>query len=77
MRNWISKLDRRNIVVHLAAGDSIKGILIATHGDCVVLGHARALGADGDARALDGDVVIPREQVAFIQDLTGSGEVTA
>lgn len=69
---WLEKLDRRFVVVHLDTGASIRGVLVAVYQDSLVVGHGSWLGADG-AEQFDGEAVIPRPRVAWIQDLTKGG----
>lgn len=47
---------RQTIVVHQANAPSIRGVLLHTYKECVVLGHARSL---DDKTDLGGEVVIP------------------
>lgn len=69
---WIDQLVRRTVVVHLTTGASIRGVLIGAYRDSIVLGHATYLGVIGGERVetpIDGDAVILREQVAWMQNL--------
>lgn len=69
---WIDRLARRTVVVHLANGASIRGVMAGAYRDSVVLVHATYLGMVGGDRVetpIDGDAVILREQVAWIQTL--------
>lgn len=64
---WIDKLTRETVIVHCKHdGPSFKGILSATHSDCVVLSDALLLEADRQALT-DGEVVVLRENVSFLQ----------
>lgn len=69
---WIEKLDRRSIVAHLTTGASIRGVLTAVHRDCIVLSHGAWLGSEG-VETIDGEAVIPRDRLAWIQDITSGG----
>lgn len=74
---WISRLVARTVVVHTTQDASIRGILVGEYRDCLVLKHSVYLGTLGGERLetpIDGEVVVPREQVAWIQTLP-SGEV--
>ena len=55
------------VVVHTVAGMSFKGIRSTVYDDCLVLRDARVLEDENMTRILDGETVIPREQVLFIQ----------
>ncbi len=65
---WIDRLVRRNVVVHMTTGASVRGVLVGAHRDCLVLSHVAYLGADA-VETVDGEVVVPRERVAWIQTL--------
>lgn len=68
---WLDKLDRKIVVAHLTTGASIRGVLVGVHRDCIVLGHASWLGPEG-ADNIDGEAVLPRERLAWLQDVGGS-----
>lgn len=68
MMRWISRLVRRTIVVHMTDGQSIRGVLAGEYRDCLVLIHASYLGSESVTK-VDGEVVVPRERVGWIQDL--------
>ena len=69
MRHFLETMARETIVVNQPDGTSIRGVLIAVHRDCLVLAHARVLGAEADT-PLDGQAVIERSKVAWIQRLS-------
>lgn len=65
--NWIDELTRRTVIVHCKHdGPSFKGVQAAAHADCLVLSSAVLLEPDSQT-VMDGDLVIPRENVAFLQ----------
>jgi hypothetical protein len=69
---WIDRLVKRTVVVHMTTGASIRGVMSGTYRDSIVLAHATYLGMVGGDRVetpIDGDAVILREQVAWIQNL--------
>lgn len=70
-RPHIDDLVRDTVVVHAGDDDSLKGVLVAVHRDCLVLAHAVSLW-DGGETKVDGEAVIPRERVAWIQHLGGA-----
>ncbi len=70
---WLEKLERSSIVAHLTTGASIRGVLVAVHRDCIVLDHAAWLGSEG-AELIDGEAIIPRERLAWMQNVTGGSE---
>lgn len=71
MMRWIPRLIRREIITHLTDGQSIRGMLAGEYRDSLVLSHAAYLGSEGSMR-VDGEVVIPRDKVAWIQVLHGT-----
>ena len=66
---WINQLRFHTVIVHTTVGSSIKGVMTGTYKDSVVLSHAEFLTGD-TTTSIDGDAVIPRERVAWIQTLT-------
>lgn len=54
----------RSVTVHTRDGRSLFGVLIATYPEEVVLRHARAL---PDGGQIAGDVVVPRDNVGWVQ----------
>lgn len=69
---WLPRLVRDTIVVHTITGASLRGVLVGVYSDCVVLSHGTWLGGD-TTESVDGEVVIPRDKVGWIQRL-GSNE---
>lgn len=67
-RKWNERLERRTIVIHTTDGQSLRGVLVGEYRDSLVLSHAYALGAQA-VQAIDGEAVIPRERVAWVQSL--------
>ena len=65
---YIDRLERRSVALHLKDGQSLKGVLMATHRDTFVLAHARYLTADGEL-PVDGEAVVPRTNVSWLQTL--------
>lgn len=67
---WINRLTRRTVVVHMTTGASVRGVLVGAYRDCLVLQHAAYLGADAIEK-VDGEVIVPRDRVAWLQALEG------
>ena len=63
---WLDDLTLETVIVHTAGGPSFKGVKAAVHEDCLVLRDAQIL-EDDAATLLNGEIVVPREQVAFLQ----------
>ena len=73
MRRYIERLVRETGAVHLKDGNGLRGILVAAHGDCIVLAEAKALGEGGEITA-DGRAVVLRENISWIQHLSAKDE---
>jgi hypothetical protein len=69
---WLNRLTAKTVVVHLTDDESLRGIVAGVYADCLVLRHAAYLGEKAIDR-VDGEVVIPRERIAWLQNLP-SGE---
>jgi hypothetical protein len=64
---WLTDLTLETVIVHTVGdGPSLKGVKAAVHDDCLVLKDAFVLEPEGGTM-LNGDLVIPREQVLFMQ----------
>jgi small nuclear ribonucleoprotein (snRNP)-like protein len=64
---WIAQLTHDTVIVHLKGGSrSLKGVLAAVHADCLVLRDAVVLEPETQV-LLDGEVVVPRPNVDFMQ----------
>lgn len=72
LRRYITKLARETVVVHTTDRSSFRGVLMAVHKDCIVLVHARLLSTTGTEK-IDGECVIPRDNVAWLQHLATEG----
>lgn len=70
---WLDRLVRDHVVVHTTTGASLRGVLVGVYRDCIVLTHVAYLGTD-TTENVDGDVVIPRDKVGWLQRLAGSTE---
>lgn len=68
----IEELTRESVVAHLDNGDSLKGVLLATYSDCLVLAHAVAL-TDGGEMPVDGEAVLPLRRILWVQRLDAEG----
>lgn len=68
LMRWIDRLTRRTVVVHTTNGMSVRGVLVGAYRDCLVLSHATFLGVE-TAEQIDGEAVIPRDRVAWLQTL--------
>lgn len=66
---WIDRLRFHHVVVHTTTQSSLRGILIGTYKDSLVLNHAEFLAGD-TTTSIDGEVIVPRDKVAWIQTLT-------
>lgn len=67
---WLQDLTLDTVIAHTTHGPSIKGLCVAAHDDCLVLRKAMAL--EDPPVMLNGDVVIPRERLLFMQLVPGA-----
>lgn len=67
MRRYLSKLVKASVVAHTRDGRSVAGVLLGVYRDTLVLGHAAYLLDDGRREPLEGDLAIPRDNLAFLQ----------
>ncbi len=58
----------RRVLVNLDEG-AVRGFLIRQYGDWLVLQHVEWLQSDGQRAPLDGDLVLERRRVQFLQML--------
>lgn len=63
------RLRRRCIVTLVGSEDSIEGVLWTRRGQWLVLKDARLLRANGDVHPADGEILIDRGRVGFLQVL--------
>lgn len=61
----------RRVVVNLRSGRAIEGVVVERDGPLLVVADARVHEPGADAQAMDGRVVIERDQIDFIQALGG------
>lgn len=57
----------RRVVVTQTDGTTFVGLLTAADGRSLRLAQAAALSATGDRREVDGELMVPRDQVAYVQ----------
>lgn len=69
---FLRTLARRRVVVSLVDGTAFTGIIWARRGPLLVLRDAQLLGPDGPT-SVDGEVVIERPRVSWVQVLAGGG----
>lgn len=65
---------RRRVVVNLRTGKAVEGVLVDRRGDLLVLKSARLLEPGAAPVVVDGDVVIERRNVDFVQALSAPEE---
>lgn len=61
----------RRVVVNLLSGRAIEGVVLSQDGPLLVVGDARLYEPGTEPSKVDGQVVIERSQVDFIQALGG------
>jgi small nuclear ribonucleoprotein (snRNP)-like protein len=68
MRHLFRQRLRKQVIVTLKDGQSFAGILFGVDKELLVLRRAEALGpAAGERTPVDGEVLILREELAFLQ----------
>lgn len=67
---WRRLTAKRTVIVNLRSGDSFRGVVWAQHGPVLVLKGAEHINGP-DGTPVDGEVVIERSEVEFIQLLRG------
>jgi len=72
---WRS-LRRSSVIVNLDTGKSFEGVLFRTDGPLLVLRHVRLLQRGSDTVAIDGEVVLDRARVEFVQVIPAGGFAT-
>lgn len=60
---------RRRVVVNLHGGQALEGVLFKQSGPLLVLKNASLLEPGADPLPIDGDAIVERGQVLFIQAL--------
>lgn len=70
---------RRQVIVTLKTTDAFRGVLYATDRETLVLreAHALAYGAKKDNVVVEGELILLRADVAYIQVLTATSGVAA
>lgn len=63
---WRRTALRRRVIVNLKVGPAVEGVLVAKRGPLLVLADSTLLEA-GRATPIDGEAVIERSNVAFVQ----------
>lgn len=66
-RSYLPTLVGASVVAHTLDGRSIAGVVAGAYRDVLVLAHASLLVEKGEPVQLEGEQVIPRAQMAFLQ----------
>lgn len=67
---WFPTLEAKRAILHVKGEHSIEGVLTGIYSDCVVLAHARYLLNATDIQPLDGEQVIPRANIEWVEVLS-------
>lgn len=65
-RNYTRLVVSRRVMVNLTTGSAVEGVLWDERGPLIVLRDAQ-LHTDGGTSPLDGDVIVERDRIAFVQ----------
>jgi hypothetical protein len=71
-RSYIDDLVRLRVIAHTKDDQSIRGVLVASHPDCIVLEAAEYLD-EAKTESLSGTPVIPRSNLSWLQVLSDAG----
>lgn len=63
----------RRVIVHTKTGSSLSGVLVEERGPILILKGAAMLTASSNPVPVDGDVVVERSNVDFVQVLAAEG----
>ena len=63
----------RRVIVHTKTGTSLSGVLVAERGPILILKGAAMLSTSANPITVDGDVVVERSNVDFVQVLPAEG----
>jgi len=66
----VNDLYVRRLVVTTKTGEAFEGLLVGSDDRSVVLRQAVALGDDGARLPVDGELLIPRSELVYMQDPT-------
>ncbi|MFB7798943.1 hypothetical protein [Isoptericola sp. NPDC056134] len=61
---------KRRVVVNLLSGSAIEGVLLKRRGPLLILADCTLHPSSGEPAKVDGEVVVERTQVEFIQALS-------
>ena len=67
-RSWINGVLKQRLIVHTKSDQSLDGHLVAVMKDGIVLRASKLLNPAGNPTPMAGEVWIPRENVAFVQN---------
>lgn len=59
----------RRVIVNLVTGRAVEGVLVSQRGPLLCVKDARLLEPGNDPQPVDGEVIVERSQVDFIQAL--------
>ncbi|KKI16380.1 MULTISPECIES: hypothetical protein [unclassified Leucobacter] len=59
----------RQVLVNLVNGQAVQGVLVRQRGPLLFVANATLLEPDTEPTPLDGEIVIERDRVAFVQAL--------
>lgn len=66
---WLADVTLETVIVHTTDGQSFKGLKQTVYDDSLILTDARVLEAEGMSSVINGEAVIPRDRVHWIQRL--------
>lgn len=69
-RNYSRLVINRRVLVNLTTGSAVEGVLWDERGPLLVLRDATLHEPGSDPAPLDGEVIVERDRVAFVQAVT-------
>jgi hypothetical protein len=66
---WRPPFVLRSVLLNLKTGEALSGVLWSTNGPWFVLRQASALTVGSKPAAIDGEAVVHRDNIAFVQVL--------
>lgn len=70
---WLNKQLTNTVIVHTTTKESLRGVLVGVYKDCLVLAHVYYLNTDSAPTEVDGEAIVPRSQVAWVQKMYDVG----
>lgn len=67
MRHLFRQRLRKSVIVTLKDGSAFAGVLFDVDPELIIMRNTASVGDHGERVAVDGEVLLPRTEIAFIQ----------